>query len=143
LSKIQTIYGTIFDVWQTMHAFIKLVTSLVLLFTLPSDIPFGSLEKAMEMNDSKSIVNLGTDKMLLNILGKEGAYTHSQAQLILTEFFTKKPKGTFSFIFRGKETSDGVFAVGNYVAKSESFRTTFHFRTVKSQSKLESLTIAN
>ena len=126
-----------------MNAFIKLVTSLVLLFTLPSDIPFGSLEKAMEMNDSKSLVNLGTDKILLNILGKEGAYTHSQAQLILTEFFTKKPKGTFSFIFRGKETSDGVFAVGNYVAKSESFRTTFHFRTVKSESKLESLTIAN
>lgn len=126
-----------------MNALIKLVASLVILLTTTSDIPYGALEKAMESNDAKSIINLGTEKVLLNILGKEGAYTQSQAQLILSDFFTKKPKGAFSFIFRGKETSDGIFAVGNYVVKSESFRTTFHFRTMKSESKLESLTITN
>lgn len=126
-----------------MNALIKLVASLVILLTTTSDIPYGALEKAMESNDAKSIINLGTEKVLLNILGKEGAYTQSQAQLILSDFFTKKPKGAFSFIFRGKETSDGIFAVGNYVVRSESFRTTFHFRTIKSESKLESLTITN
>jgi hypothetical protein len=124
-----------------MYTLIKLVTSIVLLFSIPTDIPYNSIEKAMETNDSKSIINLGKDKILLNILGKEGAYTHSQGQLILNEFFTKKPKGSFSFIFKGNETSDGIFAVGNYVVKSESFRTTFHFRTIKSESRLESLTI--
>ncbi len=126
-----------------MNALIKLVASLVILFSTTSDIPYGTLEKSMESNDAKSIINLGAEKVLLNILGKEGAYTQSQAQLILSDFFTKKPKGAFSFIFRGKETSDGIFAVGNYVVKSESFRTTFHFRTIKSESKLESLTITN
>jgi hypothetical protein len=124
-----------------MNYLIKLLTSFVLLFTSPSEIPYNSIEKAMETNDSKFIVNLGTDKILLNLMGKEGAYTHPQAQLILNEFFTKKPKGTFSFIFKGKETTDGIFAVGNYVIKGESLRTTFHFRTIKSESKLESLTI--
>ena len=97
----------------------------------------------MESNDAKAIADLGKDKVLLNILGKEGAYNHSQAELILVEFFDKKPKGTFTFIFKGKETSDGIFAVGTYSVKSESFRTTFHFRTVKSESKLESLTISD
>jgi hypothetical protein len=126
-----------------MNALIKLVATLVILLTTTSDIPYGALEKAMESNDAKSIINLGTEKVLLNILGKEGAYSQSQAQLILSDFFTKKPKGAFSFIFRGKETSDGIFAVGNYVVKSESFRATFHFRTMKSESKLESLTITN
>jgi hypothetical protein len=126
-----------------MNFIIKFVSSLFFLFAIPSDIPYGVLEKAMESNDSKSIINLGTEKVLLNILGKEGAYSHSQAQLILSEFFTKKPKGTFSFIFRGKETSEGIFAVGNYLVKNESFRTTFHFRTLKSESRLESLTISN
>jgi hypothetical protein len=124
-----------------MNYLIKLLTSFVLLFTIPSEIPYNSIEKAMETNDSKFIVNLGADKILLNLMGKEGAYTHSQAQLILNEFFTKKPKGTFSFIFKGKETPDGIFAVGNYVIKGESLRTTFHFRTIKSESKLENLTI--
>lgn len=126
-----------------MNFVIKLVSSLVILFTVPSDIPYVAIEKAMESNDAKTIINLGTEKVLLNILGKEGAYTHSQAQLVLSEFFTKKPKGTFSFIFKGKETSDGIFAVGNYVIKSESYRTTFHFRIIKSESRLESLTISN
>lgn len=126
-----------------MNALIKLVASLVILFSTTSDIPYGALEKAMESNDAKSIINLGSEKVLLNILGKESAYTQSQAQLILSDFFTKKPKGAFSFIYRGKETSDGIFAVGNYVVKSESFRTTFHFRTIKSESKLERLTITN
>lgn len=127
---------------EIMNSLIKLVTSIFLIFSVPNDIPYGTIEKAMESNDAKTIVNLGTDKILLNILGKEGAYTHPQAQLILNEFFNKKSKGAFSFIFKGKETSDGIFAVGNYVVKSESFRTTFHFRTLKSESKLESLTIS-
>lgn len=96
----------------------------------------------MESNDAKSIVGYSKEKVLLNLLGKEGAYNHSQAELILDEFFDKKPKGTFTFIFKGKETSDGTFAVGTYTVKNESFRTTFHFRTVKSESKLESLTIS-
>lgn len=126
-----------------MNFIIKLVSSLVILFSVPSDIPYGTIEKAMESNDAKYIINLGSEKVLLNILGKEGAYSQSQAQLILNEFFTKKPKGTFSFIFRGKETSEGIFAVGNYIVKGESFRTTLRFRTVKSESKLESLTISN
>lgn len=125
-----------------MNTLIKLVTSLILLFTIPNEIPYNSIEKAMESNDAKTIISLGKDKILLNISGKEGAYTHSQAQLILSEFFNKKPKGSFSFIFKGKETSDGIFAVGNYVVKNETFRTTFHFKTTKSEPKLESLTIA-
>jgi hypothetical protein len=126
-----------------MNSLIKIITSFVLLFTLPAEIPYTTLEKSMESNDAKTIVNLGTDKILLNILGKEGAYSHAQAQSVLNEFFNKNSKGSFSFIFKGKETSDGTFAIGNYVVKNETFRTTFHFRTVKSESKLESLTIAD
>jgi hypothetical protein len=126
-----------------MNTLIKLVTSFVLFFSVQSDIPYSSIEKAMETNDARTIMNLGTDKILLNILGKEGAYTHSQAQLILNEFFTKKPKGSFSFIFKGKESSDGIFAVGNYIVKGDSFRTTFHFTIIKSDTRLESLTISN
>lgn len=126
-----------------MNSLIKIITSFVLLFTLPAEIPYTTLEKSMESNDAKTIVNLGTDKILLNILGKEGAYSHAQAQSVLNEFFNKNSKGSFSFIFKGKETSDGTFAIGNYVVKNETFRTTFHFRTVKSESKLENLTIAD
>ena len=124
-----------------MNSFITLVTGILIFLANSSDIPYSTIEKAIKANDSKTIIQLGKDPIQLNILGKEGAYNHSQAEMILGDFFTKIPKGDFLFVFKGKETSDGTFAIGKYTLKKESYRLSFHFREIKSSSKLESLTI--
>jgi len=124
-----------------MNSLITLITSILFFLIPQADVPYSSIQKAMTTNDARLIVQLGKDKILLNILGKEGAYNHAQAEMILNEFFTKKPKGEFNFIFKGKETTDGVFTIGKYITGKESFRTTFHFRTEKSELKMENLTI--
>jgi hypothetical protein len=124
-----------------MNSFITLVTGILIFLANSSDIPYSTIEKAIKANDSKTIIQLGKDPIQLNILGKEGAYKHSQAEMILGDFFTKIPKGDFVFVFKGKETSDGTFAIGKYTLKKESFRLSFHFREIKTSSKLESLTI--
>ena len=108
---------------------------------IQSEIPYSTIEKAFVSNDAASIIGLGKDKILLNVLGKEGAYSTSQANLVLKDFFTKKPGSTFKFIFKGKETSDGSFAIGNYESKQESFRVTIHFKKINGDFKMESLTI--
>ncbi len=117
------------------------LTSLVLSLSTQSDIPYSSIEKAFITNDASDIVSMGKDKMLLNILGKEGAYSQSQANLVLKDFFSKKPCSGFRFIFKGKETSDGSFAIGNYDSKGETFRVTIHFKKIGSDFKIESLLI--
>jgi hypothetical protein len=124
-----------------MNSFITLVTGILIFLANNSDIPYSTIEKAIKANDSKTIIQLGKDPIQLNILGKEGAYKHSQAEMILGDFFTKIPKGEFVFVFKGKETSDGTFAIGKYTLKNESYRLSFHFREIKTSSKLESLTI--
>ena len=124
-----------------MNSFITLVTGILIFLANSSDIPYSTIEKAIKANDSKTIIQLGKDPIQLNILGKEGAYNHSQSEIILGDFFTKIPKGDFVFVFKGKETSDGTFAIGKYTLKKESFRLSFHFREIKTSSKLESLTI--
>ncbi len=124
-----------------MNSFITLVTGILIFLANNSDIPYSTIEKAIKANDSKTIIQLGKDPIQLNILGKEGAYKHSQAEMILGDFFTKIPKGDFVFVFKGKETSDGTFAIGKYTLKKESYRLSFHFREIKTSSKLESLTI--
>ena len=124
-----------------MNSFITLVTGILIFLANSSDIPYSTIEKAIKANDSKTIIQLGKDPIQLNILGKEGAYKHSQAEMILGDFFTKIPKGEFVFVFKGKETSDGTFAIGKYTLKKESYRLSFHFREIKTSSKLESLTI--
>jgi len=117
------------------------LTSLIISLTIQGEIPYSTLEKAFISNDSNAIVAVGKEKILLNILGKEGAYSKSQAGLVIKDFFTKKPGSTFKFIFKGKESSEGSFAIGTYESKGEIFRVTIHFKKEGSVFKIESLTI--
>lgn len=116
-------------------------TSIILSLSVQGDIPYTSIEKAFITNNAGDIVHLGKDKMLVNILGKEGAYSQSQANLVLKDFFSKKPGSTFKFIFKGKESADGSFAIGTYESKGESFRVTIHFKKIGADFKIESLII--
>lgn len=124
-----------------MNFFYSVLTSLFLSLSLLGDIPYSGLETAFSHNNANGIVVYGKDKILLNVLGTEGVYSHSQATLVLKDFFTKKPSSSFDFIFKGKETSEGSFAIGTYVSKSESFRVTIQFKKVGEDFKIESLTI--
>jgi hypothetical protein len=121
-----------------LYAFL---TSLVFAISVQGDVPYTTIEKAFMSNDANAIVVLGKDKMLVNVLGKEGAYSQSQANLVLKDFFTKKPGSSFKFIFKGKESADGSFAIGEYDSRSESFRVTIHFIKIGADFKIESLTI--
>jgi hypothetical protein len=120
-----------------LYAFL---TSIILLFNI-SDIPYSNLEIAFSENNPNSIAALGKDKILINILGTEGAYSQSQATLVLKDFFIKKPGNSFKFTFKGKETVEGSFAIGNYVSKTETFRITIQFKKINADYKIESLTI--
>jgi hypothetical protein len=117
------------------------LTSFVLSFSPQGDVPYTTIEKAFTSNDASSIAAIGKDKMLINVLGKEGAYSQSQATLVLKDFFSKKPGSSFKFIFKGKESADGSFAIGTYDSKSESFRVTIHFIKIGADFKIENLTI--
>lgn len=119
----------------------SILTSFILSLHFSGDIPYSSLETAFVENNASGIVTLGKDKILLNILGNEGAYSQSQATLVLKDFFTKKPSTSFKFIFKGKESTDGSFAIGTYMSKNENFRITIQFKKINSDFKIESLTI--
>ncbi len=122
-----------------MNSMLSFLTGLLLILKFQSDIPYTTIQRSMELNDAKTIVHLGKDKISLNISGKEAVYPISQAELVLQGFFTKYPKGTFAFKFKGKDSGEDNYCIGTYVSKGENFRSTFHFRT----GKLESLSITN
>ena len=119
----------------------SIITAFIFNFTSVNEIPYSALETAFTANNATEIVTLGKDKILLNILGNEGAYSHSQATLVLKDFFNKKAGTSFKFIFKGKETADGSFAIGTYSSKTEVFRITIQFKKILSDFKIESLTI--
>jgi hypothetical protein len=124
-----------------MSVVYSFLLSLIMSVHFQSDIPYSTIENAFATNDAKDITALGKEKILINVLGKEGVYSQSQANLVLKDFFTKKPGTSFKFIFKGKEASDGSFAIGTYQSKSEEFRVTIHFKKVNGDFLIESLSI--
>ena len=118
-----------------------LTSFLVFLNTTTTEIPYSAIENAITSNNAAEFVTFGKEKILLNILGNEGVYSTSQATLVLRDFFVKKPGDSFKFIFKGKETSEGTFAIGTYLCKSENFRFTIQFKKIGLNFKIESLTI--
>ena len=124
-----------------MNAIYAVLTSILLSLGFSNEIPYSSIESAFERNDSKGLVELGKAKILINIEGKEGAYSKQQATLVLDDFFKRHKGNSFDFIFRGKQSADGTFAIGNYTAGGSTFRVTIHFSQDAGSMKMESLTI--
>jgi len=107
----------------------------------PTDIAYPTLESAFMSGDAAKIVSMGKEKLMVSVLDKEGAYSQSQAIQVLKEFFTKKPATQFKFTFKGKETDEGTFAIGNYQSKGEAFRVTIKWKKAGSDLKIESIVI--
>ena len=102
-------------------------------------IPYDSIDKAFDSGNAEKIVALGKDKILINIQGKEAAYGHSQAIMVLKSFFKSNPPNGFSFSFKGKESGEGSFAIGTYKSGSSSYRVTIHFKKNGNELSIESL----
>ena len=117
------------------------ILTSILLSIGAGSVPYTEIERAFEANDSDKIVALAKTKVLINVLGKESVYSRPQASLVLKDFFTRKPGGAFDFIFKGKESTEGTFAIGNYTSRGEVFRVTIHFKKLEGVFKIESLTI--
>lgn len=118
-----------------------LLSVLILNFS-SGEIPYTTIESAFLSGDANKIVSYGKDNMMLNVIDKEGAYSQSQAAQVLKEFFTKKPAASFRFTFKGKETGEGTFAIGNYQSRSgEAFRVTIKWKKIGADFRIESIAI--
>ena len=98
-----------------MNLVFSLLASLMLSMNLSTSVPYSAIERAFEANNAKGVVIMGKSKLLINVLGKEGAYSQSQAKLIVQDFMTKNHCTSFEFIFKGKESSDGSFVCYHFV----------------------------
>ena len=124
-----------------MSAFYAFVTAIIMSFTQVGEVPHSTLEKAIESNNSKQIVALSKDKVMVDILGTEGVYGHAQAELVLKGFFSKHPKGTFDYTYEGSPTKDGAFAIGTYKTGGNSYRITIHYLKIGAGFKVESIAV--
>ena len=63
---------------------------LLLGFFNPTDLPYAEIENSFEINDSDLIISNCEEMVLMDIEDDEGIYNHSQARMVLNDFFTVK-----------------------------------------------------
>lgn len=109
-------------------------------FTYPSDLPYSEIENSFESNNSEYIISNCEDVVLLMFDGEEGIYNHSQATMVLNDFFNDYPKGEFEYTFQGKNSDEEIFSVAYYSVSVNKFTVLFSFS--KQENKIESIRIS-
>ncbi|MCO5259221.1 MAG: DUF4783 domain-containing protein [Crocinitomicaceae bacterium] len=116
------------------------ITTILMILPLQG-VPYAKLDAAFDQKNAESIVALAKEKVLLNILGKEGVYSRSQALLVLKDFFNNKGASNFSYTFKSSESETDTFAIGNLSCNNVKHRVTIHFKATENDYKIESITI--
>lgn len=106
----------------------------------PLDLPYTEIEKSFEANNSEYIISNCEEIVLLDLEGDEGIYNHSQATMVLNEFFNDYPKGNFEYTFQGKNSDEEIFSVASYQVLTNKFTVLFSFS--KEENKIESIRIS-
>ena len=109
-------------------------------FVYPSDLPYSEIENSFESNNSEYIISNCEDVVLLVLDGDEGIYNHSQATMVLNDFFKEYPKGEFEYTFQGKNSDEEIFSVAYYSVSVNKFTVLFSFS--KQENKIESIRIS-
>lgn len=122
---------------------IFIATSIGLAVSSISQAPFSSIKTAFEKKDAAKIGELCNSKVLIDILGKEQAYSKAQATIVLKDFFKSHPTTSFKIIFEGKETKEGSFAIATLMSQSKKYRVSIHMKQMSGGYKIASLSIEN
>ena len=112
----------------------------ILGFFFPFDLPYTQIEKSFEANNSDYIISNCEEIVLLDLEGDEGIYNHSQATMVLNDFFNNYPKGDFEYTFQGKNSDEEIFSVASYQVLTNKFTVLFSFS--KEENKIESIRIS-
>lgn len=109
-------------------------------FLFPLDLPYSQIEKSFEANNSEYIISNCEEIVLLDLEGDEGIYNHSQATMVLNDFFKNYPKGDFEYTFQGKNSDEEIFSMASYQVLTNKFTVLFSFS--KEENKIESIRIS-
>ena len=106
----------------------------------PCDLPYTEIENSFENNNSDFIISNCEEMVLMELEGNEGIYNHSQATMVLNDFFQNYPKGDFEYSFQGKKSDEEIFSLASYSVSLSKFTVLMSFS--KLDNKIESIRIS-
>ncbi|MGB4830989.1 MAG: DUF4783 domain-containing protein [Chitinophagales bacterium] len=107
----------------------------------------GDLENiaaAISSGNSKELATYFDNTVEVKIANKEGAYSKSQAEAIIKDFFTKNPPTSFSFIHEGNSGGNNAhYAIGNLVTSKGTYRTYVYLKKINNKFVIQELKFDN
>lgn len=93
----------------------------------------------LEVGNSNELSKFLNDKVDLNIDGKEGTYSHSQAEGVLKNYFKENPPESFQINHEGASENGLIYAIGEYKTIDASFRVWIRLKKVNDQFKIHEM----
>jgi hypothetical protein len=103
-----------------------------------------SIAAAIKAGNSKALAEFFDNTVELKVLNKEGAYSKSQAEAIVKDFFAKNPPSNFSFKFDGPSGGSGAhYAIGTLTTGNGKFRTYVYLKKKGEKFYIQELSFEN
>lgn len=123
----------------------QIFTILTLGILLNSFTFFSSIDEvisAMRIGNAANIANFFDNTVEINLPDKSNAYSKSQAELVLKDFFNANQVKKFEVIHKG-ENAGSQFCIGTLVTKTGTYRTTIFMKQRGDKQVLQEITFEN
>ena len=123
----------------------QIFTILTLGILLNSFTFFSSIDEvisAMRVGNAANIANFFDNTVEINLPDKSNAYSKSQAELVLKDFFNANQVKNFEVIHKG-ENAGSQFCIGTLVTKTGTYRTTIFMKQRGDKQVLQEITFEN
>ncbi|MBK7035557.1 MAG: DUF4783 domain-containing protein [Chitinophagales bacterium] len=103
-----------------------------------------NISAAIKAGNSKALAEYFDNTVEVKIANKEGAYSKSQAEAIVKDFFAKNPPKTFKFIHDGPSGGNNAhYAIGSLGTDKGKFRTYVYLKKVGDKFVIQELSFEN
>lgn len=125
--------------------FAAIFLSFVLWFPLSGQ-EFAGIEKdlkqAFAKNDARQLANHFANTLVIELPGKSGTYSKSQAQMIVRDFFATHKGTGFSIDHRGQNRDGSHFFIGTYSTAGQGYRVYMVLQNQQGKMLIHQLNIA-
>jgi hypothetical protein len=118
----------------------KFALPLLALLFLSASADLSSISGYISTGNAKGLSAHFDNLVELHLDDQEGAFSRTQAEQIMKDFFRQYPPRTFSFLQDGiSEGANMQYAIGTYVSGSRKFRTYVYLKKRNGQMLIQEL----
>ena len=99
-------------------------------------------ELAIKAGDAKSLITNFDNVIDIKTDNKEGAYSKTQAEFVLKDFFRRFPPKSFDYKHQGSSPAGAHYAIGTYISGGTSFRVYMKLRKVGNSFLMDTLSFS-